>query len=197
MADDRDIEERLRVNTIGVPKVLNGPIFLSAYDAEWPLLYGQLERRIRNALGSRVLLIEHVGSTSVPRLSAKPMIDIVLAVADSNDEPSYVPPMEREGFELRAREPDWFAHRLFKFLAPEGNIHVFTEGCEEIGRMILFRDWLRANDHDRVQYEQTKKELASRTWKYVQNYADAKSDIVREILGRASATAAGRQEGNS
>lgn len=195
MTDDREIEERLRANTIGTPKVLNGPIFLSAYDPEWPLLYDQLERRIRSALGPRLLLIEHVGSTSVSGLSAKPIIDIVMAVADSNDEPSYVPPMESEGFKLTAREPDWFAHRFFKFLAPEGNIHVFSKGCREIGRMILFRDWLRADADDRARYEQTKRELASRTWKYVQNYADAKSDVVREILVRA--TRADCQESNS
>jgi GrpB-like predicted nucleotidyltransferase (UPF0157 family) len=197
MTDDREVEERLRANTIGTPKILNGPILLSDYNPEWPMLYGQFERRIRNALGSRVLLIEHVGSTSVPGISAKPIIDIVLGVADSNDEPSYVPAMEREGFNLMAREPDWFAHRFFRALAPEGNIHVFTQGCEEIERMILFRDWLRANAGDRVKYEQTKQELACRTWKYVQNYADAKSDIVREILGRAAATAADRREDNS
>lgn len=106
MTDDRDIEDRLRAATIGTPKVLNRPILLSAYSAEWPMLYHHLERRIRSALGSRALLVEHVGSTSVPGLSAKPIIDIVLAVADSNDEPSHVPPMESGGFKLTGREPD-------------------------------------------------------------------------------------------
>lgn len=192
MADDKEIEERIRAATIGTPKVLNGPIHLGGYDPEWAMLYGQLEQRIRNALGSALVLIEHVGSTSVPGLSAKPIIDIVLAVADSNHESSYVPPMECQGFKLTAREPDWFAHRFFKSSAPEGNIHVFTQGCEEITRMILFRDWLRASPEDRLRYEQTKKALAARTWKYVQNYADAKTEIVHEILGRAAVWAAGR-----
>ena len=191
MTDDREIEDRLRAATIGTPKVLNRPILLSAYSAEWPMLYHHLERRIRSALGSRALLVEHVGSTSVPGLSAKPIIDIVLAVADSNDEPSYVPPMESGGFKLTGREPDWFAHRFFKCLAPEANIHVFTNGCEEIIRMVRFRDWLRTNSGDRARYEQTKKELAGRTWKYVQMYADAKSEIVREILGRSAAADCG------
>lgn len=190
MPDDQQIEQRIRAATIGAPKILNGPISLSSYNPEWPMLYKQLERRIRNALGSGLLLIEHVGSTSVPGLSAKPIIDVVLAVAESNNESSYVPLMECEGFKLTAREPDWFAHRFFKSLAPEGNIHVFTQGCEEIGRMILFRDWLRANAVDRARYEQAKKALAARTWKYVQNYADAKTEIVHEILGRAGVWAA-------
>jgi len=192
MTDDQDIEERLRANMIGTPKILNGPILLSPYDPEWPMLFGQLERRIRSALGSRVLLMEHVGSTSVPGLSAKPIIDIVLAVPDSNNEPAYVPPMESEGFKLTVREPDWFAHRMFRSLVPEGNIHLFTDGCEEIRRMILFRDWLRTNAEDRVRYESAKKELASRTWKYVQNYADAKSEVVTEILGKTADWAADR-----
>ena len=195
MADDQEIEERIRAATIGTPKVLNGPIFLSAYDPEWPMMYAKLERRIRNALGSSLFVIEHVDSTSVTGLPAKPIIDIVLAVADSNHESSYVPPMESEGFKLTAREPDWFAHRFFKSLAPDANIHVFTQGCEEIGRMILFRDWLRTNAGDRLRYEETKKALAARTWKYVQNYADAKTEIVHEILDRAGAWAAGRDAG--
>ncbi|HEX5280303.1 MAG TPA: GrpB family protein [Micropepsaceae bacterium] len=191
MTDDQEIEDRLRAATIGTPKVLNGPIFLKSYNPEWPMLYDQLERRIRTALGSRALLVEHVGSTSVPGLSAKPIIDIVMAVADSNDEPSYVPSMASEGYKLTAREPDWFAHRFFKSLAPEANIHVFTSGCEEIARMIQFRDRLRANAADRARYEQTKKDLACRTWKYVQMYADAKSEIVREILARSAAADSG------
>ena len=100
--------------------------------------------------------------------------------------------MECGKFELTVREPDWFAHRFFKSLTPEGNIYLFTNGCEEIGRMVLFRDWLRANAADRMRYERTKRDLASRTWKYVQNYADAKSDVVAEILSRAAVGAAGR-----
>jgi GrpB-like predicted nucleotidyltransferase (UPF0157 family) len=89
------------------------------------------------------------------------------------------------GYVLRIREPDWFEHRLLKTPAVDGNIHVFSQACEEIDRMLAFRDWLRINDDDRKLYERTKQELAARIWKYMQNYADAKSDVVREILDRA------------
>jgi GrpB-like predicted nucleotidyltransferase (UPF0157 family) len=110
-----------------------------------------------------------------------------LAVRDSTGEASYVPPLEAQGFTLRAREPDWFQHR-FLTLNSDGmawHLHVFSAGCEEIDRMLAFRDWLGAHDTDGRLYERTKTSPASRTWRHVQNYADAKSDIVRQILERA------------
>ncbi len=132
-----------------------------------------------------MLALEHVGSTAVPGLSAKPVIDIVLAVPDSGDEPAYVPPLEALGYVLTIREPDWFDHRMLNAQHASVNLHVFTDACEEIARMLAFRDWLRTHDDDRKLYEQTKQELAARTWKYMQNYADAKSEIVNATLSRA------------
>ncbi|HEY6259037.1 MAG TPA: GrpB family protein [Xanthobacteraceae bacterium] len=178
-------EERLIAATVGKIEPLNRAIALEPYDPEWPSRYAILERQIREALGRKALLIEHVGSTSVPGLSAKPVIDVVLAVANSADESAYVPPLERLGYVLRIREPAWFEHRMLKSPGIDGNIHVFSQACEEIGPMLAFRDRLRADDDDRKWYERTKQELAARTWKYMQNYADAKSGVVREILNRA------------
>jgi GrpB-like predicted nucleotidyltransferase (UPF0157 family) len=178
-------EEQLIAVTVGQVNPLNKTIDLEPYNPEWPSLYTKLERQIRDALGAKALMIEHVGSTSVPGLSAKPVIDMVLAVSNSADESSYVPLLEHLGYVLRIREPDWFEHRLLKPSAVDGHIHVFSQGCEEIDRMLAFRDRLRTNDDDRKLYERTKQELAARTWKYTQNYADAKSDVVREILHRA------------
>jgi GrpB-like predicted nucleotidyltransferase (UPF0157 family) len=178
-------EEQILAATVGNRVPLNRTIDLEPYNPEWPRIYAKLEEQIREALGTKVLMIEHVGSTSVPGLSAKPVIDVVLAVSDSADEASYVPPLERTGYVLRIREPDWFEHRLLKPPVVDGNVHVFSQACEEIGRMLAFRDRLRTNDDDRKLYERTKQELAARIWKYMQNYADAKSDVVREILERA------------
>lgn len=143
--------------------------------------------KVRFALSGRALLIEHVGSTAVPGLSAEPMIDMVLVVENSADEVSYVPPLEEQGFMLRAREPAWFQHRFLILRSGDmaWQLHVFSADCEEVERMLAFRDWLRTHDDDRQRYEDVKRELATRTWKHVQNYADAKSDIVREILDRA------------
>src|SRR5215472_13063300 len=145
-----------------------------------------------SATGSRnswetVLPLEHVWSPAVPRLAAKPIIDMALEVADSADEPRYVPAMEAAGYVLRIREPDWYQHRLLKGPDIDINLHVFSQGCPEIDRLLIFRDWLRNNDADRDLYERSKRELAKRTWKYVQNYADAKTSVVEEILARARA----------
>jgi GrpB-like predicted nucleotidyltransferase (UPF0157 family) len=179
-------DEEIRASTVGGPaKQLSGPILLADYDPAWPELFEREAARIKAALGERALRIEHVGSTSVPGLAAKPIIDIVLVVPDSADEPAYAPPLEAAGYVLSIREPDWFEHRVFKGPDTNVNLHVFSAGCAEIERMVGFRDWLRQNDDDRDLYECSKRELALKTWKYVQNYADAKTAVVEEILVRA------------
>jgi GrpB-like predicted nucleotidyltransferase (UPF0157 family) len=157
------------------------------YDTGWPALYAQEAARIACALGQRVLQIEHVGSTSVPELPAKAVIDILLAVADSADESAYVPALAAAGYTVRIREPEWYQHRLLNGPDTAVNLHVFSAGCEEIGRMLLFRDWLRGHAEDRELYARTKIELAARAWESVQAYADAKTAVVAEIIGRASA----------
>jgi GrpB-like predicted nucleotidyltransferase (UPF0157 family) len=86
---------------------------------------------------------------------------------------------------LRIREPDWFEHRLFKGPDTNVNVHTFSAGCEEVDRMLAFRDWLREHDDDRDLYLAAKRELAAREWRYVQNYADAKSGVIAEIVERA------------
>ncbi len=181
----RMTEEQLRAVTVGELTRLSGPIELVAYDPAWPQLFGREDERIRRALGDRVLLLEHVGSTSVPGLAAKPWIDMVLVVTDSADEPAYVPALEAAGHVLRIREPDWYEHRMFKRLDPGVHLHVFSPGCAEVERMLLFRDRLRNNEPDRRLYERTKRDLAQREWVYTQNYADAKATVVQEILTRA------------
>jgi GrpB-like predicted nucleotidyltransferase (UPF0157 family) len=178
-------DAELRATTVGELVTHGTTIHLASYDPEWPALYEREAARIRATLGDRVRLLEHVGSTSVPGLSAKPVIDIVLAVPDSSEEPTYVPDMEAAGYVLRIREPDWFEHRLFKGPDTNINLHTFSDGCTEIERMTGFRDWLRTHDDDRDLYERTKRELAAREWRFVQHYADAKSTVVEGIISRA------------
>jgi GrpB-like predicted nucleotidyltransferase (UPF0157 family)/quercetin dioxygenase-like cupin family protein len=180
-------EEQIQQAWVGQAQPLTGRIEISEYDPEWPRLFAREAERIRATLGGRVLLLEHAGSTSVPGLPAKPRIDLVLAVADSADEPAYVPDMGAAGYTLQIREPDWYEHRMFKGPNIDINLHVFSEGCPEIGRMLLFRDWLRANDNDRDLYATRKRRLAERDWKYTQQYADAKGEVVEEIIARARA----------
>lgn len=178
-------DEELQRLVVGEVKPHNAPIVLAPYDPAWPQLFVREADRIRTVLGDTALRIEHVGSTSVPGLTAKPIIDILLVVADSADEPSYVPAMETAGYVLRIREPDWFEHRLFKGPDTDINLHVFTAGATEIDRMLRFRNRLRDSDADREYYARTKRELARRTWRHVQHYADAKTEVVREIMSRA------------
>ena len=180
-------EEEMRAAHVGAMREHNAPIQLIEYKLEWPALFVREAERVRATLGDRVLLLEHVGSTSVPRLAAKPIIDMILAVADSADEPAYVPAMESAGYVLHIREPEWHQHRLFKGPDTDINLHVYSFGCPEMDTMLMFRDWLRTNDEDRALYERTKRELAKQTWKYVQNYADAKTTVVAEIVARARA----------
>jgi GrpB-like predicted nucleotidyltransferase (UPF0157 family) len=178
-------DEQILASNVGTPVVLNHSVLIVDYDAEWPGLFEREEARIRAALGDFTLAIEHVGSTSVPGLAAKPKIDILLVVANSADESIYVPALEDAVYKLKIREPNWYEHRMFKGPDTDVNLHIFSQGCEEIERMLLFRNWLRNNKDDRKLYEQTKRELAQKSWKYMQNYADAKSAVVADIMARA------------
>ena len=184
-AYDRDLAEI----SVGEPVPLRAPIEIRDYDPEWPRLYEREEARIRSILGDRVIRIEHAGSTSVPGLPAKPIIDIALEVPESADEPAYVPDLEAAGYVLRIREPDWYEHRLFKGPDTNINLHVLSAGCPETDRMVVFRDRLRADAAERELYVAAKRELAARDWKYAQQYADAKTAVVEAILARAEAAA--------
>jgi GrpB-like predicted nucleotidyltransferase (UPF0157 family) len=164
-----------------------GQIKLRDYDDRWPARYALYAARVTGALGEQTVRIEHVGSTAVPDLPAKPIIDIAVEVHDSADERAYAPELEAAGYTLRIREPDWFEHRLFKGDRGRVNLHVFSAGCIETDRMVRFRDWLRADAADRALYAQTKRELAARSWDNVQQYADAKTEVVGAIMARALA----------
>lgn len=178
-------ERELNRVMVGGAQPLINPIEIRDYDPVWPMLYAREEARIRAILGERVLRMEHAGSTSVPGLPAKPIIDIVLEVANSADEAAYAADLESKGYPLTIREPDWFEHRQFKGPDTNVNLHVFSQGCEEFETMLRFRDHLRSHVEDRELYAKVKRELASEDWVYVQQYADAKTAVVREILARA------------
>jgi GrpB-like predicted nucleotidyltransferase (UPF0157 family) len=180
-------DEQIQAYSVDIIEPLEGPITLVEYDPEWPNLFAREEARIRATLGDRVVRVEHTGSTSVPGLAAKPIIDITMTVADVTDEAAYASDLQAAGYRLviREHEPDWYDHRVFKGPDTNVNLHVFSGGCRELDRMVGFRDWLRTHDEDRDLYEATKRDLATRTWKYVQNYADAKSEVVETIAAKA------------
>jgi len=160
------------------------PVVVVAYDPAWPEIYERVATELRARFPGHAVI--HIGSTAVPGLAAKPVVDIALIVDDAAEESTYLPELTDAGFRLVVREPDWNEHRMFKRDAPAINLHVYPAGCEEVGRLVRFRDWLRTHDDDRDLYARTKQELAARSWEHVQGYADAKSGVVAEILARAS-----------
>ncbi|MDQ1478710.1 MAG: hypothetical protein QOE62_3939, partial [Actinomycetota bacterium] len=155
------------------------------YDPDWPLRFEAERARIVAALGPRALAVDHIGSTSVPGLAAKPIIDICVTVADAADETSYLTALVDAGYELRVREPEFHEHRMLRISPQDVHLHVFTLGSDEITRCLAFRDWLRVNDADRELYAETKRTLAQRDWPSMQHYADAKTTVVEAIIARA------------
>ncbi|MGL5810948.1 MAG: GrpB family protein [Nocardioides sp.] len=157
-------------------------------DPLWPGDFVLLADRIREALGSRTLGIEHVGSTSVPGLPAKPVIDIDLTVADSADEAAWLPRLEAVGFTLVIREPWWHEHRCLVADGPRCNLHVFSPDCPEVIRHRIFRDWLIENPEDRARYRDAKlaaAATANELAEHVMDYNARKEPIIREIYDRA------------
>jgi GrpB-like predicted nucleotidyltransferase (UPF0157 family) len=157
-------------------------------DPAWPGWYDDLAGRIRAALGWRALQLEHVGSTAVPGLPAKPIIDIDLTVADPDREQRYVPALEGIGFTLVIREPWWYGHRVLRSDGPRCNLHVFGPDSPESVRHRIFRDWLRGNPDERERYATAKLQAASEAnaaGEHVMQYNARKQQVVREIYFRA------------
>ena len=161
------------------------------HDPAWPDHYAREDARIHEALGDRVVLLEHIGATAVPGLAAKPIVDILLVVEDPADEASYVPALQAVGYELRIREPDWFEHRMLRTPTRDVHLHVLPTGCLEIERYLLSRDRLRSERSERELYVATWRRLAAQDWPTVDHYARAKSEVVEAITARARATSAG------
>lgn len=162
-------------------------IRIVSYDPDWPKKFEAHARRIADALGGAALRVEHVGSTSVPGLAAKPIIDILVVVTDSADESAYLPRLEAAGYILRVREPDWNEHRMFRTPERDVHVHVYSVGCPEVERNLTFRDRLRRNADDRGNYERTKRELAAKEWPNMDAYAEAKTGVIENILAASHA----------
>jgi GrpB-like predicted nucleotidyltransferase (UPF0157 family) len=157
-------------------------------DPGWPQQYRDLATRIREALGWRALQLEHVGSTSVPGLAAKPIIDIDLTVADPGREQDYLPALERIGFRLVIREPWWYGHRVLRSDEPRCNLHVFGFDSPELVKHRIFRDWLRGNPGERDLYAAVKRQAAAEAnahGEHEMQYNARKQQVIREIYHRA------------
>ncbi len=155
-------------------------------DPTWPATFERHRLVLWRALEGRARRIDHVGSTSVPGLAAKPIVDIQVTVDDPDDEAAFAPDLARAGYELRVREP---RHRMFRTPARDVQVHVWAAGSHDERRHVLFRDWLRVDAADRQRYQDTKRALAGRRWRDVNYYAEAKSPVITEIMGRAESWA--------
>lgn len=157
------------------------------FDPAWADRYEKVRRLLIGALPGRVLRVDHVGSTAVPGLAAKPILDVDLTVEDSSDEASYLPALEAAGFRLIARDSAWEEHRCLTYADPNSNVHVFSPGAIEPQRHLLFRDWLRRDDHDRERYGALKLFLAGRGFDADTDYNGRKAALVYEIYEHAFA----------
>lgn len=171
------------VELIGGPE--HRDIVLVAPDPAWPTRFAAVAEAVRAALGDRALELHHIGSTSVPGLVAKPIVDVLLVVADPADEDAYVPDLAAAGFHLRVREPEHHEHRMLRPLGRDVHLHVLPPACPETERYLALRDRLRTHAEERARYAATKRELARRDWPTMQHYADAKTDVIEAIIARA------------
>lgn len=178
-------DEPLETGLIGGPE--KREIEIVDYDSSWPQKFEAHAATISGALGGSALRIEHIGSTSVPGLPAKPVIDILVVVADSANEATYLPQLEAAGYVLRVREPDWNEHRMLRTPEKDVHVHVYSAGCQEIERYLTFRDRLRRNADDRNRYGQMKRDLATKEWGDMNEYAEAKTEVVESIIAAAQA----------
>ncbi|BET46641.1 GrpB family protein [Kitasatospora aureofaciens] len=170
------------VEIIGGPEALT--VGLSDYDARWPEIYRRHRRRILDALAGADVDVEHIGSTAVPGLAAKPIVDVVVAVPDITAEEDYLDGLLAAGYELRVREP---GHRLVRTPARDVHVHVYERGDAAVHEYLLLRDHLRTHADDRALYESVKRDLIGRRWNDMNDYADAKSEVILAIKARARA----------
>jgi len=188
--DGRRGQLQAHLDTVLVGGIEKRPIEIVDWRPGWAEDFERHHAVISRALGPRASRIEHVGSTAVPDLAAKPIIDILVAVADPEDEQVFEPSLTEAGYLIRVREP---GHRMFRTPRRDVHVHIWAHGSEDERRHLLFRDFLRRSVADRQLYESTKRRLARRDWPDMNFYADAKSGVIAEIMARAEAWAA--QEG--
>lgn len=158
-------------------------IVLVPSDPQWPLRFERERERIVAALGGAARLVEHIGSTAVPGLIAKPIVDVLVGVDDPDDE-RFVDALVAAGYELRVREP---GHRMVRTPEHDVHVHVWRHDDAEVVRYLALRNRLRADAGERAAYAALKQRLALLDWDDMNDYAEAKSSLIEEILARGGA----------
>ncbi|MCJ1436695.1 hypothetical protein MMC27_006076 [Xylographa pallens] len=183
--DKPELVERVAFRTVHPSITILEP------NPEWPRRFEEVKERLQKALGALILDIAHSGSTSVPGLPAKDIIDVDLTLKDATDEASYVKPLDEAGFRFLLREPQWYQHRFFVENWPNAyhvNLHVWGPDSPEVARHRILRNWLLKTPADRELYAKVKREAAERTavaGDSMMGYTQRKEKTIQEILGRA------------
>ncbi|RAO47200.1 Dephospho-CoA kinase [Micromonospora saelicesensis] len=186
--------EQVDAGLVGEPPRTWESVVIEEYDGAWAQRFIAVRSSLTEALGGLIIRVEHVGSTAVPGLAAKPVIDVDLVIEDTADESGYLPALQRLGYRLVLREPWWHGHRMLLSPAEDVNLHVWPQGAPEPVRHLLFRDWLRSHPHDRERYAATKRRLARDTAHRPRDYSLAKNDVIDEIYARIFAASAAAAE---
>jgi GrpB-like predicted nucleotidyltransferase (UPF0157 family) len=181
--------EQAAAALVGAPPKRWESIVISDYDPAWADRFEAARAALRDVLGDRIVDVRHVGSTSVPGLAAKPIIDIDLLLGDAADESRYVPALGTLGYRLVLREPWWHGHRMLVSAAEDVHLHVWPQDAPEAVRHLLLRDWLRAHPDDRDLYASAKLRLARDTADRPGDYTLAKNAVIDEIFARIFAAA--------
>jgi len=163
------------------------PVVIAAYDPGWPELFSALAASLRQSLGQTALRIDHIGSTSVPGLDAKPVVDVQISVVSFEPLDAFRIPIEGVGFVFRARNPD-LTKRYFRERPGERrtHIHVRRAGSWSEQSNLLFRDYMRDHKEDAIRYADLKRRLAQQYGDDRYGYTDAKAPFIWEILAKAN-----------
>jgi GrpB-like predicted nucleotidyltransferase (UPF0157 family) len=154
------------------------------YDEAWPGIFGVHRDRLRQALVGAAVGIEHIGSTSVQGLAAKPIIDILVTVDDVTAEEDFLVPIVAAGYVVRVRAP---GRRMVRTPDRDVHVHILEKGSAAADDYLLFRDRLRGDAGDRALYASTKRALIAQGFDDMNAYSDAKTEVVTAIMGRARA----------
>ncbi|WP_284646239.1 GrpB family protein [Paenibacillus silviterrae] len=163
------------------------PVVIEEYNEKWPFEYQQEERKIKDVLANKAIAIEHIGSTSVQGLGAKPIIDFMVGVRDLNEVEEFIEPLAKIGYE-HVYHKEFPTRRFFRkgqWRAGTHHLHIYNYGSEEWKNNILFRDYLRTHPEVLKQYNQLKKELAE---KYINDraaYTNAKNPFISDVIQKA------------
>jgi GrpB-like predicted nucleotidyltransferase (UPF0157 family) len=176
--------EQMDAALVGEPPAKWQSIVIEDYDPAWADRFAAASSLLSEVLGDLITTVEHVGSTSVPGLAAKPIIDIDLLMGETTDEGRYIPALDRAGYRLVLREPWWYGHRMLVSPESDVNLHVWPRDAPEPVRHRLFRDWLRSHPEDRELYATTKRRLARDTAERPSDYSLAKNDVIDDIFAR-------------